>query len=145
MGELRIERDFPVSAKKLFAFVTQNENLLKWWGPEGFGYGDQNLDLTKPGDWDMVMVDPSGGHHRISGVVLAIDPPRSVDFTLIVHAQEGPPSIDSTVRFEVASVDTGGSRLILTQTGLSEEDIIKGSTQGWISTLARLESLLNET
>jgi len=142
-NDLRIERHFPVSPAKVFAFVTEMENLLLWWGPEGTSIGEHNLDLSRTGDWFFVLIDPNGGHHRVSGVVLAVDPPRSVEFTLIVHEPDGPPSIDSVVRFEVTGDGADGALFVLTQTGLSAEEIVRGSTQGWISTLTRLEKLLN--
>lgn len=145
MGDLKIERNFPVSPKRVFAFVTEMDNLLKWWGPVGTSIGEHNLDLSKPGAWFFVLIDPKGGHHRVSGVVLSVDAPRSVEFTLIVHDPDGPPSIDSVVRFEISSDNKGGARFVLTQTGLTEDEIVKGSTQGWISTLGRLQELLNET
>jgi len=144
MGELRIERRFPVAPATVFSFVTEMDNLLKWWGPEGTSIGDHNLDLTKTGDWFFVLIDPSGGHHRVSGIVLSVDPPRSVEFTLIVHDPDGPPSIDSVVRFDVSGDGSGGAVFVLTQTGLSHDEIVKGSTRGWISTLGRLQVLLDQ-
>ena len=144
MGELRIERRFPVRPDTVFKFVTETENLVKWWGPVGFALGKHDLDLSRTGDWFFYLFDPAGGEHFVSGVVLSVDPPRSVEFTLIVHEPNAEPSIDSVVRFQVNPDGDGGSVFILTQTGLSREEIIKGSTQGWISTLGRLEKLLNE-
>lgn len=144
MHDLRIERTFPVAPAKVFAFVTRKENLLKWWGPEGTSIGEHDLDLSRTGPWFFVLIDPMGGQHRVSGEVLSVDPPRSVEFSLIVHSPEGPPSIDSVVRFEISAAPAGGALFVLIQTGLSEEEIVKGSTQGWISTLTRLEALLNQ-
>jgi len=144
MGELKIERRFPVPPETVFAFITQTEHLVKWWGPQGMSLGNHNLDLTRPGDWFFELIDPTGTAHMISGVVTAVDPPRLVEFTMIVHAQDGPPSIDSVVRFEVSQTDSG-ALFVLTQTGLSHEDIVRGSTQGWVSTLSRLEDILNDT
>ena len=143
MGELKIERRFPVRPEIVFAFVTEPESLVKWWGPKGFSLGDHDLDLSRTGDWFFNLIDPGGGSTHVSGVVLAVDPPRSVEFTLIVHDPVENPSIDSVVRFEVTPDGDGGTVFVLTQTGLTHEEIVKGSTQGWISTLTRLEELLN--
>lgn len=144
MKELRIERIFGAAPETVFSYVTEMENLIKWWGPEGTGIAEHNLDLTSVGPWFFVIIDPSGGHHRVTGEVLKVDPPRSVEFTLVVPDGDGPPQIDSTVRFEVSSNGTGGTNFVLIQTGISAEEIIRGSTQGWVSTLGRLEKLLNE-
>ena len=133
-----------MAPEKVFAFVTQMENLLQWWGPRGTGIAEHNLDLSRTGDWFFVLIDPMGGHHRVTGKVLSIDPPRSVEFTLIVHDGKGGRMIDSVVRFEVSPIDTGGTHFLLTQSGLTDEEIEIQSTQGWASTLSRLEELLNE-
>lgn len=145
MKLLKIERTYTANPAKVFAYLTQMENLVKWWGPEGTSISDHNLDLTQKGDWYFVIVDPMGGHHKVSGVVLEVNAPHFVEFTMIVHSQEGPPQIDSVVRFEVAASDAGGTHFILTQSGLTEEQIFTGSTKGWISTLERLDKLLGET
>ena len=141
MGELRIERHYAVTPERLFALLTQTENLLKWWGPEGTSVAEHSLDLTQTGPWNFVLLDPHGGRHRMSGEVRAVDSPRSVEFTLIVHEPEDDPSINSTVRFEVRPDGAGGSHFVLTQTGLTDEMIMIGSTRGWTSTFARLERL----
>jgi uncharacterized protein YndB with AHSA1/START domain len=140
---LKIERTFAVAPAKVFSFVTQKENLLKWWGPEGTSVGEHNLDLSAPGNWWFELVTPDGGRHMVSGKVLAVDAPSFVEFTLVVHAKEGPPSIDSLVRFEVRANPGGGTNFLLTQSGLTSEEIVEGSTNGWVSTLTRLERLLN--
>jgi uncharacterized protein YndB with AHSA1/START domain len=144
MSELKIERQFPNAPEVVFAFVTKMEHLLKWWGPEGTVISEHQLDLTQTGAWFFVIVDPKGGRHRVSGEVVAIDPPHSVDFTLIVHTPDGGHVIDSVVRFEVKSDGAGGTIFLLTQTGVPDEQMAAMSTQGWVSTLGRLETVLNE-
>lgn len=139
---LVMERVFAAPPAKVFAFITQQENLLKWWGPSGTRVAENHLDLSTLGEWWMIMVDPSGGRTRVSGKVLKLDPPKMVEFSLIVHSENGPPMIDSVVRFEVNPVDTGGSHFTLTQSGLSDAEIEMQSQYGWASTLARLEELL---
>lgn len=141
MKELRIERRFPVAPDKVFSYVTEMENLLKWWGPEGTGIAEHDLDFTELGPWFFVIIDPTGGHHRVTGTVLDVSPPHYVEFTLIVPDGDGPPQIDSVVRFDVSPDGEGGTFFVLTQTGISAEEIIRGSTQGWVSTLGRLEKL----
>lgn len=142
--KLIIERNFPAPPAKVFAFVTEMENLLKWWGPVGCSVAEHNLDLSQTGDWFFVLVDPSGGQTRVTGTVLTVNPPNFVEFTLVVPDRDGPPQIDSIVRFEVKPNGEGGTFFTLTQTGLTSEQIVEGSTNGWVSTLGRLEDLLNQ-
>ena len=139
---LIMERVFAAKPAKVFTYITEKENLLKWWGPTGTSVAENHLDLSALGDWWFIMIDPSGGRTRVTGEVLKLDPPRMVEFSLIVHTSDGPPMIDSVVRFEVAPIDTGGSHFTLTQSGLSDAEIEMQSKYGWASTLARLEELL---
>jgi len=143
LAVLKIERTFRVPPETVFAFVTQTDLLLKWWGPEGTSVAEHDLDLSRPGPWWFVLVDPAGGRHRVDGVVLAVDPPRSVEFTLIVHSADGPPAIDSIVRFDVSAGGDGTTRFVLTQSGLADDQMAAASSSGWVSTLTRLEQLLH--
>ena len=140
---LTMERVFAAPIEKVFAFITERENLLKWWGPTGTSVAENHLDLSALGSWWFIMIDPSGGRTKVTGEVLALDPPNMVEFSLIVHIAGGPPMIESVVRFSLARVDTGGTHFTLTQSGLSDAEIEMQSKYGWASTLARLEDLLN--
>jgi uncharacterized protein YndB with AHSA1/START domain len=136
MSELRIERDYPIPPARLFAYVTEAENLLKWWGPEGTTATAANLDLTRLGPWSLVLNSPRGPF-EMRGVVKLVTPPNAVEFTMNVPGEE----VDSTVRFEIASHGKGGSRLTLIQSGISDEMVEMGK-HGWGSTLGRLEKLI---
>jgi len=139
---LVMERVFSAPPAKVYAFVTEQENLLKWWGPTGTSVAENHLDLSSLGEYWFIMVDPTGGRTKVTGVIRKVDPPREVAFSLIVHKKDGPPMIDSLVRFELAPIDTGGTHFTLTQSGLTDEEIELQSKYGWASTLARLEDLL---
>lgn len=139
---LIMERVFAAPPAKVFAFITEQDHLLKWWGPSGTSVAENHLDLSALGEYWFIMVDPSGGRTKVTGEVLELDPPHMIEFSLIVHIQDGPPMIDSVVRFEVAAIDTGGTHFTLTQSGLTDEEIKLQSKYGWASTLARLEDLL---
>jgi uncharacterized protein YndB with AHSA1/START domain len=140
MAELRLERRFDASPDRLFAFVTQAEGLLQWWVPDGTEVGEQALDLTRPGPWRLVLTSPGHGETVMSGSVLAIDPPRSIELTFDV-AYGGGPAMPSTVRFELAP-DGAGTRLTVVQSGISEDMVMMGMTRGWPTTLDRLERAL---
>lgn len=141
MGDLRMERHFEASVERVFAFVTEPQNVVQWWGPEGMTAGEHQLDLSLPGPWHFVLIDPSGGRHRMSGTVLAVEPPRLVELTMLVPGTDPPP--DSTVRFEIRPDGKGGCSLILTQSGLTNEMIVVGSNRGWVAVLDRLQRLLS--
>jgi uncharacterized protein YndB with AHSA1/START domain len=138
MSELRIERSYPVSPERLFAFVTETKNLLLWWGPEGTSIGEEKLDLTRPGPWSLVLINPGGGRFAMRGTVRSVTPPRAVEFTMNVPGDD---ATDSTVRFEIEPDGKGGSRFALIQSGITDEMVEMGK-HGWRSTLTRLEKLM---
>lgn len=141
MSTLKMERTFAAAPETVFAFVTQMDNLLQWWGPEGTTIAEHNLDFSKPGDWSATMVSPGGDAHKVGGTVLAIDPPNFVELTLrfIMPGGDGPPS---TIRFETKSTSSGGTHFLLTQSGLEEKHIADMRDKGWASALTRLEQLI---
>jgi uncharacterized protein YndB with AHSA1/START domain len=138
MGELRMERRFRASPERLFSYLTEARNVAGWWGPEGMTVGDHALDLAKPGPWSMVLTDPAGRSMEMSGTVVAVDPPRSVELTMMVPGT----GVESTVRFEVVAAGTG-STLTLMQSGISDEMIAWGQ-RGWVGPLNRLTAMADE-
>jgi len=57
---LKIERRFPVPVETVFRYITEETNLLKWWGPEGIHIAGHSLDFTRTGPWHSVMVNADG-------------------------------------------------------------------------------------
>ena len=51
MSDLQLQRVFPVSPEKLFAWVTTPDKLLKWWGPEGVRIPEHGRGLSGTGPW----------------------------------------------------------------------------------------------
>ena len=137
MSELRIERRYPVDAKRLFAYLTETEHLLEWWGPEGAKVLAASLDLGRLGPWS-ITIDTPRGPFEMTGEVLRIEPGRLVEFTMDVPGQQAP---DSTVRFEVAEDGPGHSRFTLVQSGITDEMVDMGK-RGWGGTIVRLEQAL---
>ena len=140
---LILERAFDATPQKVFDFVTKKENLLEWWGPENCHVDENNLDFTTVGPYFFVMVAPNGGRAKINGNVLAVDPPYMVEFDMSMPGDEECLRM-SVVKFVVEANSSGGTDFTLTQTGLTSEEITFNRTNGWVSTLSRLEKLLKE-
>jgi len=144
MATLTMQRTFDASPDRVFEFLTQSDNLLNWWGPEGTIIRDHSLDFSKVGPWFAVMVGPDGGAAKVGGQVLEVTPPHAVELTLsfVMEDGHGP---ESTIRFEVSARDTGGTHLMLTQSGLDPEHIEDMMNKGWNAALLRLEILVTKT
>jgi uncharacterized protein YndB with AHSA1/START domain len=78
MSTLKIERIFPVTPEKLFAFVTESAHLLAWSGPEGTEKTAHSLNLVRLGPWSSTLVNAEGGLLKMSGQVVSVDRPNTV-------------------------------------------------------------------
>ena len=73
---LRMERIIAASPERLFELWTEPEELVKWWGPEGFTTPKQAMDVRPGGRWRTTMRSPDGKNHTVSGIYRAIEPPK---------------------------------------------------------------------
>ena len=137
MSELRIERSYPIPAARLFAYLTEAEYLVQWWGPEGATVLTASLDLSRTGPWS-ITIDTPRGPFEMTGEVRRVEPGRLVEFTMAVPGQHAP---DSIIRFEAMPDGANASRFTLVQTGITDEMVEMGK-RGWGGTLARLERLI---
>ena len=139
MADLRLERVYTVSRERLFAAVTQQADLLQWWGPEGMHVPEHALDLSRLGAWFSVMVNGEGQRFKVSGQVTSYDPPRSVGFTWAWHDEADARGPESHVTFTVQAHE-GGARLVLDHRELADEDAAKNHEAGWSSSLNKLDA-----
>ena len=138
---LAIKRSFSADPEKVFAFVTQPEHLLKWWGPEGVSIAENTLDFSRPGDWSSVMVNADGKRFKVSGVVRTIDPPNSVELTWGWHDDKDQRGHESLVRFDIQPDGRGGTRFTVFHTGLADDESSANHNMGWTSSLKKLERM----
>jgi uncharacterized protein YndB with AHSA1/START domain len=141
MSVLKLVREFSQDPQTVFTFVTQTENLLKWWGPEGMSVPEHNLDFTKTGSWSSVMVNKEGRRHMVTGKVTRVDPPNSVEFTWGWHDENDVRGHDSRVRFDLRANGSGGTEFTLTHFDLADDESAENHETGWTSSLRKLEQL----
>ena len=87
---LRMERVIAATPDRLFALWTEPEELVKWWGPEGFTTPKHAMDVRPGGRWRTTMRSPDGKDHTVSGIYRTVEPPKRlviVAFDSMAHAQ----------------------------------------------------------
>ena len=144
VDDLIIERCFPAPPETIFGLVTQTRHLLSWWGPEDVHIGENNLDLSQLGAWFSVMVNGDSSTHKVSGEVLAIDPPHAVSFSWGWHDEHDIRGHESSVRFDILAVGTANAsdtRFTLTHMNLPTNESKRLHKGGWSSSLVKLEHL----
>lgn len=144
MSTLTMERHFAAAPEIVFDYLTRTEHIAKWWGPEGMTCPVLEMDLTQPGPWVSEMMNADGARYKVSGEVLTVDPPRTVEFTWGWHDEANARGHGSTVHFTVESDGKGGTRFTLTHTGLADEESAENHNGGWTSSLRKIERLLND-
>ncbi len=142
MADLKLEREFPIDPKDLFAWISDAEKLLQWWGPEGVHVPEHNLDFSRLGPWCSVMQNAEGQRFKVSGQVTHVDPPKSVGFTWGWHDDQDRRGAESHVTLLVEPAGQG-TRLIIDHRDLGDDDIAANHEKGWTSTLNKLAAQLN--
>ena len=141
MSELIIERHFPSSPDKVFEFVSKQEHLLKWWGPEGMTIAENQLDFSKPGRWSSTMINADGKRYKVSGEVIVVNNPNSLEITWGWHDENDERGHNSIVRFEVNDDGSGGTHFKLIHRNLPDEESVQNHSIGWTSSFVKLERL----
>jgi len=140
MAELTIERVFNAAPARVFAFITESENLVKWWGPEGMSLPEHALDFTRLGPWNSTMQNSDGQRFHVSGQVTSVDAPHLVAFTWAWHDESGNRGEESHVTMTVKAAENGRTAFTLVHRKLGEEAAVNHE-KGWTSSLVKLERL----
>ncbi len=141
MTEVTLTRHFDAPPELVFEFVTRPENLVLWWGHDGWTLEDVALDFTREGPWHARMRSEDGNPFHHGGTVTEVTPPRSVSFTWKWDNANGRESGVSSVTFSVTPED-GGSLFTIHHTGLGDDDFGRSHASGWTASLRRLEAFV---
>lgn len=142
MSDLTLERRFPASQEVVFAFVTRPENVLQWFGHDGWIAIDQKLDFTRPGPWHSKVNSDEGNLFHLSGEVIEVSSPDRVRFTWAWHDADGARGHESQVEFELRADGPDACVFRLHHTGLPNDEVATRHKAGWAGPLARLARYL---
>jgi uncharacterized protein YndB with AHSA1/START domain len=133
---IRIERVLQATIDRVYDAWTKQELLTRWYCPNPELDLKVDADIRVGGSYVVTM-----GPHVVRGDYTELEPPRLVTFTWKWdHADGGA----SQVRVELSEVD-GGTRMLLSHTGLENAEDVKNHLQGWEGDLVRLPLLLAES
>lgn len=142
MSDIRLERDFNVSAERLFDFVTQRTSVLEWFGYEGMTFPAEEMDFSRKGPWFVEMLSKEGNKMKLSGHVTHVDRPKTVGFTWGWHDPEDKRGPESHVMLTV--METGqGAKLIIDHRELPDEEAATGHNSGWTYALGTMTRILH--
>ena len=127
------------SAERIFAALTQPEELLKWWAAEGkFQITHAECDLQSGGKWRVQVAGSCRAEATVStvyGEYRTIDPPRLLTYTWIREHEDYP---ETLVRWDLEEKD-GYTTVRVTHSGLVSEGL-RARNDGWTTIVALLQT-----
>lgn len=150
-----IDRTLKAPVEKVWKMWTTKEGLEKWWGPEGFGSAVRHLEVRVGGRFEIVMtamLPEIIAHLKASGMgessvakgdYTVVEPNRRLVYTNAVDFVPGVPPYTSTTMVEMSAMPAGGTRLIITNDVMHDEQWTAMATMGWTQQIGKLEKLLS--
>jgi uncharacterized protein YndB with AHSA1/START domain len=148
-AELTQVRVLDAPPEAVFRAWTDPKQMAAWWGPRGFTNPVCELDARPGGRIFILMRDPGGGDHPMSGTFEEVSPPGRLVFVGCPEDGAGKRYARNhvTVTFEAAP----GGKTKMTVHSRCEAYIPFGGAlakemeQGWDESYQRLEDLVKET
>ncbi len=141
LGPLVISRNFAAPRALVFKAWSSAEHIKRWFSPECFTVPDAEIDFRPGGVFAVCMRSPDGADSWSRGVFDEVAPPDRLSFS-------GHVAFDGVAKFAVRTLvlfedAPGGARMTVRQ----EYEIfdpafaaaIEGATEGWRTTLDKLE------
>jgi uncharacterized protein YndB with AHSA1/START domain len=137
--EITTERLIEAPRELVFAAWTDPEQVVKWWGPNGFTNTIHEMDVRPGGVWRFVMHGPDGVDYQNKIVFLEVVRPER-----LVYDHVSGPRFRATATF---AEERGKTRLVLRMvfdTAQERDYTVRtfGAVEGAVQTLGRLAEFL---
>ena len=78
MTAFNTSRKIPATIEEVFAALSDQERLARWWGPAGFTNTFHTCEFETGGRWVYTMHSPNGGNPENESVFETVEPPDNV-------------------------------------------------------------------
>jgi uncharacterized protein YndB with AHSA1/START domain len=137
---LAIERVLPAPPPVVFAAFSDPNQLVKWWGPEGFTTPSVEFQARVGASYRIEMQPPEGDSFYLTGEFREVDPPTRLAYTF---AWEDPDPDDVETLVALSFRDLRGStEVALTQGPFKTEARRALHRDGWTDSFDKLERLI---
>ena len=140
--EIVTERIFDASRERVFAAMTDPEQVTRWWGPRGMETVVDRMDVEAGGQWRFVHRMPDRSETGFRGIYREVTPPERIVQTF---EWEGMPG---HVLVETATLEDLGERtklvtVSLFHTGEERDGMLASGMEGGLNeSHERLDELL---
>lgn len=145
---MTVTAEFPAPVERVWQIWADPRQLERWWGPPSYPATVLEHDLSTGGAVDYLMTGPEGDKHRGWWRVLAVDPPRRLEFEDGFADDAGRPSADMptmTMRVTIEE-QAGGTRMAIETTFPSREAmeqlVAMGMEDGMTAAVGQIDDLL---
>ena len=135
-----IVRRIKAPPARVYAAITQPEQMMQWWGPDAGPTLSVQADVRPGGRFSIVFRLLNGQEHNPTGVYLEVVPDKKLVFT---WEWAGMPERESRVTFLLQPI-AGGTELTLTHEGLPDAEACRSHEAGWSGLLDKLPGFLAE-
>lgn len=133
---LEVRRTIRAPRQRVFDAWTKAEEIRKFHAPGPLHVSLAEIDLRVGGKYRIVMVEPDGKVHGVSGVYREVDPPRKVVYT---WSHDGDHIVkDSLITLEF--LERGDSTEVVLTHAIADDKERASHTQGWTSILDKLQA-----
>jgi uncharacterized protein YndB with AHSA1/START domain len=135
-----LERLLAGSPDQVFKAWTDPEQIVKWFGPEGFVTSDVTAETHVGGRWGNTMTSPEGKRYVSSGELREIVPSERL---VIFDEGKGEPMLGHATKITVTFEPFGsGTTMKLVHGVFKSVEMRDECVSGWTSTFNRLERLM---
>ena len=140
-ASVTLVRKIKASPAKVWAAITQPEQMLKWWGPDAGPTLRVDADVRPGGRFSVVFRTMDGIERNPTGIYREVLPEKRLVFTWDLP---GAPEPETLVTFALRPIETG-TELTLTHQHLPDEAARASHEKGWCGLLDKLPIFLGET
>ena len=140
---LEIERVLPARPAPVFAAFTDPDQLVKWWGPEGFVIPSLDFPARAGESYRIEMQPPDGGAFYLAGEFREVTPPQRLTFTF-AWEEPDPDDVENLVALSFGNLGES-TEVSLEQAPFRTEARRELHRDGWTDSLDKLDRLLSAT
>ena len=138
MNQLKLSEILPAPLSRVFAAWCDVDKLRQWFAPGDMTVPEAVADIRPGGRYRIVMEEPGGRRHIISGQYREISPNERLRFS---WQWEGNPSV-TEVEVAFRAIDAERTELTLIHSDFPNEDARDGHGKGWAACLVKLRRYL---
>jgi uncharacterized protein YndB with AHSA1/START domain len=137
---LELRRVLPAPPEAVFAAFSEPEELVQWWGPQGFTIPSVDFHPRVGAPYRIEMRPPEGEPFYLKGAFRAVDPPTHLAYSFAWEPPD-PDDVETIVELRFRGVD-GSTDVALTQGSFKTEERRSLHHDGWKETFDKLEEHL---